>query len=173
MVKPIILTRRIVKRTRKDGTESSPRLSPKRGSLVDVFDDLIGLARVFPHPNLSVDVLAVEIDEVRIPRRRWPGFGVVDRRLRQVSATVTLREASDLWALLPEVRGGSFTTLDLAEWLERPVGFAQRVAYCLRHSGAVETLGKVGNRLIYAPCPCGTNDFAREKVDECARVVSS
>ncbi|SIO66374.1 hypothetical protein SAMN05444166_8058 [Singulisphaera sp. GP187] len=173
VVKPVILTRRIIRRTRKEGTESAPRLSPKRGALVDVFDDLIGLARVFPDPNLSVDVLAVEIDEVRIPRRRWPGYAVVDRRLRQIATTVTLRRASDLWALLPEVRVGSFTTLDLAEQLERPVAFAQRVAYCLRLSGAVVARGKTGNRLIYVPAARGTDDFALEKVDECSRVVSS
>ncbi|AGA25506.1 hypothetical protein [Singulisphaera acidiphila] len=173
VVKPVVLTRRIAKRSRKDGVETSPRLSPKRGTLVDVFDDLIGLARVFPHPNLTVDVLAVEIDEVRIPRRRWPGYAVVDRRLREIAATVTLRQASDLWTLLPEAQAGSFTTLDLAERLERPVAFAQRVAYCLRLAGAVETLGKVGNRLIYVPSDGGTKEFALEKVDECSRVVSS
>lgn len=175
VVKPVVVTRRIIRRPRKDGVETSPRLSPKRGAMVDVFDDLIGLARIFPHSNLAVDVLAVEIDEVRIPRRRWPGYAVIDRRLRQVAATVTLGQASDLWALLPEGRPGSFTTLDLAERLGRPIVFAQRVAYCLRLSGAVETLGKVGNRLIYAPArgDVGPNLDALEKVDECARLVSS
>ena len=43
---------------------------------MDAFDDLVGLAPVFPHPNLRVDVLAVAIDEVRVPRRRWPGYAV-------------------------------------------------------------------------------------------------
>jgi hypothetical protein len=173
VVKPVVLARRIVRRTRRDGADVSARLSPKRGSLVDVFDDLIGLARIFPHPNLSVDVLAVEIDEVRIPRRRWPGHAVVDRRLRHIAATVTLRQASDLWSLLPEVRAGSFTTLDLAERLERPIAFAQRVAYCLRLAGAVETLGKVGNRWIYAPPGGVTRGVARETSDEYPGVVSA
>ena len=66
-----------------------------------MFDDLIGLARVFPHPNLRIDVLAVEIDEVRLARRRWPGYGVVDRRLREVVATYPLRTSDDLWELIP------------------------------------------------------------------------
>jgi len=173
VVKPVVLERRIVKLTRRGGAETSARLSPKRGAVVDVFDDLIGLARIFPHPHLSLEVLGVAVDEVRIPRRRRPGYAVVDRRLRSIEATATLRRASDLWALLPEFQLESFTTADLAGWLQRPVGFAQRVAYCLRLAGAVETLGKVGNRWIYAPARGGAGDLARETSVECPRLVST
>ena len=49
--------------SRRDGADLSCRLSPKRGAMLDVFDDLIGLARVFPHPNLRIDVMEVAIDE--------------------------------------------------------------------------------------------------------------
>jgi hypothetical protein len=150
VVKPVVVARRLIRRARRDGADLSARRSPKRGAMVDVFDDLIGLARVFPHPNLAVEVLAVEIDEVRVPRRRWPGHAVVDRRLREVVATVPLRVAADLWTLLPEGVEGPFTTFDLAERLGRPLAFAQRVAYCLRLSGAAETVGKRGNRLVYS-----------------------
>ncbi len=150
VIKPVVLSRRVIRRARPDGRDVSARLSPKRGQLVDVFDDLVGLARVFPHPNLRVDVLAVEIDEVRIPRRRWPGYAVVDRLLRGVSETVTLRAPRDLFTLLPADLTSPFTTLDIAERLGRPQHFAQRVAYCLRLSGAVEILGKNGNRRIYS-----------------------
>jgi hypothetical protein len=152
VVKPVVLARRLVRRSRRDGTDLSARLSPKRGAVCDVFDDLIGLAAVFPHPHLSIDVLGVEVDEVRVPRRRWPGYAVADRRLRRVVSSVTLREPGDLWRLLPAAPPlhGPFTTGDLAARLDRPLAFAQRVAYCLRLAGAVETLGKSGNSRVYA-----------------------
>jgi len=150
VVRPVVIGRRVVRRARRDGPDLSARLSPKRGALIDVFDDLVGLSSVFPHANLRIDVLAVEIDEVRITRRRRPGFEVADRRLREVVTTVSLREARDLWALLPGDWSGRFTTRNLAERLGRPAGFAQRVAYCLRLAGAVHTLGKNGRRRIYA-----------------------
>lgn len=162
VVKPVVLARRIVRRTQRDGADVSTRLSPKRGALVDVFDDLIGLARIFPHPNLELEVLTVEIDEIRLPRRRWPGYAVADRRLREITETVRLRHPSDLWALLPERPLGAFTTLDLAERLGRPVALAQRVAYCLRQAGAVETLGKIGNRRVYAPVVGAATGVAQE-----------
>ncbi|MFO0952462.1 MAG: hypothetical protein U0835_15210 [Isosphaeraceae bacterium] len=151
VVKPVVLARRVVRKARRDGPEVSGRFSPWRGAMVDVFDDLIGLARVFPHPNLTVDVLGVEIDEVRVTRRRWPGYKVVDRVLREVLQTVRLREPADLWALVPdgERLESRFTTRELAEHLSKPAHFAQRVAYCLRHTGAAGVVGKIGNFRVY------------------------
>jgi hypothetical protein len=149
VVKPVVVSRRIVRRARGDGPDLSARLSPRRGEAFDVFDDLVGLARIFPHPRLRIDVLAVAIDEVRVPSRRRPGHAVVDRRLRGVVRTVPLEGAGDLWALLPGSLPDPFTTHDLAVGLCRPVPFAQRVAYCLRLSGAAEARGKRGRCRIY------------------------
>ncbi|MDR3636610.1 MAG: hypothetical protein P4L84_22600 [Isosphaeraceae bacterium] len=150
VIKPVVLSRRLVRRARRDGADLSSRLSPKRGAVLDVFDDLIGLRAVFPHPNLSLEVWGVEIDEVRIPRRRWPGYVVVDRRLRAVAGKTVLRDPAELWGLLPSELADPFTTSDLADSLRRPLAFAQRVAYCLRHAGAARSLGKRGRFQLYA-----------------------
>jgi hypothetical protein len=149
VVKPVVLAKRVIRRLRPGGVDQSSRLSPKRGAVLDVFDDLIGLTRVFPHPNLSLEIWGVEIDEVRIPRRRWPGYTVLDRRLRGVLQTAVLRDPCGLWALLPGDWTGPFTTRDLADGLGRPLAFAQRVAYCLRHAGAAQPLGKRGRFHLY------------------------
>jgi hypothetical protein len=149
VVKPVVISKRVVRHARRDGPDQSSRMSPKRGAIFDVFDDLIGLIRLFPHPNLRIDLMEVGIDEVRVPRRRWPGFAVVDRRLRDEIRTTTLRHASDLWTLIPAPLPGRFTTVDLAEAIDRPMVFAQRVAYCLRWGGAADPVGKVGNRIVY------------------------
>lgn len=147
VIKPIVLERRIVRRDRADGPDRSARRSPKRGDLLDVFDEFVGLARVFPHRNLTVEVVGVGIDEVRVERRR--GYRVVDRRLVATLASATLRTADDLWSLLPVGLDGPFTTLDCARKLGRSIDFAQRVAYCLRHAGAVEERGFLRRRRIY------------------------
>ena len=152
VVKPVVVARRLVRRARQDGADLSARFSPKRGSLFDVFEDLIGVVCLFPHPNLEIEVLAVEIDEVRLTRRRRPGFSVVDRRLRSVVSSISLRSASDLWKLLPdrELWREPFTTREVSERLGRSLHFARRVAYCLRESGAARSLGKRGNLQVYA-----------------------
>jgi hypothetical protein len=151
IVKPVVLRRKVVRKARGDGPVLSARFSPKRGELLDVFDDLIGMVRVFPHGNLEIEVLGVTIEEIRIPRRRWPGYRVADRCLGEVHESTSLVEAGDLWRLLPAsfLQTESFTTHELARELGRPLSFAQRVAYCLRLTGAARVVGKTGNRLIY------------------------
>jgi hypothetical protein len=151
VIKPVVLSRRIVRRDRADGPDKSARRSPKRGDLLDVFDELVGLARVFPHDKLTIEVVGVSIDEIRIERRR--GWRVADRRLVEVVSTTTLRSADDLWSLLPDGFDEPFTTLDCARTLGRPLAFAQRLAYCLRHAGAVEERGFFNRRRVYERLP--------------------
>jgi hypothetical protein len=151
IVKPVVLGRRLIHTSRQGGPIVSVRRSPKRGALTDVFDDLIGIVRIFPHSNLEIEVLGVTIDEVRVTRRRRPGYAVTDRLLEEIHEGATLVQAGDLWNLLPPNCDGTdrFTTVELAAWIDRPVWFAQRVAYCLRQTGAARVVGKTGNRLIY------------------------
>lgn len=151
VIKPVVLERRVVRRGRPDGPDLSARRSPRRGRLTDVFADLVGLALLVPHPQLELEVLGVAIDEVRVPRRRRPGFAVVDRSLREVLTTVPVAGAPDLWGLLPPTLPDPFSTRDLAERLAVPRVLAERVAYCLRVSGAATPCGKVGNRILYSP----------------------
>ena len=113
IVKPVVFKRRVVRRSRRDGPVVSARCSPKRGTLVDVFDDLMGVVRVFPHSNLEIEVLGVTIDEVRVPRRRWPGYRVIDRCLGEIQGSTTLARAGDLWALLPASCDEAGTVHDL------------------------------------------------------------
>ena len=156
VVKPIVVERRIIRRTQPDGPDLSARRSPRAGHPVEVFDDLVGLARLIPHPHLEIHVISVAIDEIRLPRRRRPGYLVADRILRSLHTRTRLAQPHDLWRLIPGGRRAlpnNFTTRELDTLLARGLSFAQRVAYCLRLAGAVTVVGKQGNRLVYRPTP--------------------
>src|SRR5262245_29701982 len=162
VVKPVVVRKRVVRRSRiVGGRVLSTRRSPKRGAVVDLFEDLVGLARTFPHPNLTIEALSVSIDEIRVPRWRWPGYSVADRYLDEIVDAHLIRQPADLWKLLPNQHDWSagFTTTDIARQIDRPMWLAQRVAYCLRLAGAVEHIGKQGNQRIYVkaetPIPAG------------------
>ncbi len=62
-----------------------------------------------------------------------------------------LAQAGDLWELIPDGDNWRtpFTTGDLARGIDRPLWFAQRVAYCLRLSGAAIPLEKRRNSQVY------------------------
>jgi hypothetical protein len=157
VVKPIVANKLIVKLDARGGAEISRRRSPKRGTLVDVFDELVYFTRVFPHERLTLEVVLVDVEERRYPgrgkrrRRRRPGseFQVEDQALVAVVATQNFVTAGDLWRLLPRRLPAEFHTGHLAERMKAPRWIAQRIAYCLRQMKAVEIVGKQGNAILY------------------------
>jgi hypothetical protein len=144
IVKPVIVRTRIRRLDRVDGQVLSRRMSPKRGAIVDVFDDLIYFTRLFPHPNLTIEVVSVEVEQTRVPnrkrRRRWhPDYRVQELTLERVVGQVEFREPRDLLSVIPWPDGpASFNTAELATLIDRPRWFAQKVAYVLRKTGAIE-----------------------------------
>ena len=73
VVKPITLRKHLIKRKAKDKAVCDRRLSPKRGTILDLFHELVYFCRVFPHDNLILEVPLVTVEEWRFPghgRRR-------------------------------------------------------------------------------------------------------
>jgi hypothetical protein len=161
IVKPIVANKLLVKLDRRGGIELDRRRSPKRGKLLDVFDELVYFTRVFPHPQLTLEVLMVDVEERRYPgrgkrrRRRREGreFQVEDQHLIGILESHSFSTAADLRRLLPARMPRQFHTAHLAERLKAPRWTAQRIAYCLREMGAVQVVGKQGNALLYRYAP--------------------
>ncbi len=156
VVKPVVASKLLVKRKKKNGTVAARRRSPKRGTTLDAFDELIYFTRVFPHKNLSVEVLMVDVEEWRYPghgrRRRWrrKDHVVEDQKLIAVQHACRISASRDLWRLLPEVNLPSpFHTGHLAAQIGVQRWIAQRIAYVLRNCGAVRQVGKQRNTLLY------------------------
>lgn len=155
VVKPIVIRKRIVRQDAKAGRVLSRRLSPKQGSIWDLFHELVYFTRVFPHHNLSLDVPLVDIEEWRYPghgrRRRWrrDDFQVEDQKLTHIHRTCQFRIGADLVDLIPPGLPEPFHTGQLAEHLNLPRWIAQRIAYCLRKMHIADEMGKAGNARLY------------------------
>jgi hypothetical protein len=155
VAKPIVAKKLLVKRDGKGGPVLARRLSPKRGRLLDLFDELVSFTRVFPHRRLTLEVLLVEVEEWRYPghgrRRRWRAndHQVEDQKLLAVHDVCRLRTAGDIARLVSCPLPKPFHTGHLAASLSVERWFAQRIAYCLRKMGAVREVGKKGNARLY------------------------
>lgn len=152
VVKPLAARRKLLKKNRRNGKVVSRRYSPNRETLSNIFEELVHFTKAFPHPNLQLDVLLTEQEEVRVPAKRktWRRkHSVQDRTLVQVMETHSLTSAAELWSVLeidvPEV----FTTADLAVGGDMPRWLAQKAAYCFREMGYIEACGKQGNAIQY------------------------
>jgi hypothetical protein len=155
IVKPIVREKLLVKRRRRGGKIVSRRRSPKRGKLLDLFHDLVYFTKVFPHPRLTIEAVLVDVEEHRYPghgrRRRYRGndFQIQDQHLVCMAETCEVRTPADLVAMLDCDLAGSFHTGQLAEALDLPRWVAQRIAYCLRETGAIRVVGKQRNAVVY------------------------
>ncbi|OYP34016.1 hypothetical protein [Rhodopirellula sp. MGV] len=155
VVKPVIYRTRIAKKKTKRSQVSSYRMSPKRGEYIDVFDDLIYFTRVFPHDNLILELPFVNVQQTRVPaprRRGWrrKDFRVEDVSLIDIESTHEIRTAVDLFELVGlDPQADSFTTEDIAALTNRPRWFAQKIAYVLKHTGAISPVGRDRSGIQY------------------------
>ena len=123
-------------------------MSPKRGRLLDIFDELVHFTRVFPHERLTLEVPLVDIEEWRYPghgrRRRWreSDFQVEDQRLLEVHETVRLRTVDDLVALVQSYCAG-----------EGRVGRAVRDPRCAAHAWATPEISPLALPPTLTPSP--------------------
>src|SRR6478672_7337082 len=154
VVKPIVVRKQLVRLSRRGGTEVSRRLSPKQGTLLDLFHELVYFTRVFPHPRLTLHAPLVEVEERRYPghgrRRRWRrnDHVVEDQRLLAVVGVHQFQSAADLLSLLPAKLPQPFHSGHVADGLGIQRWIAQRIVYCLRQMGAATACGKSGNTVL-------------------------
>ena len=155
IVKPLVFRRRLIKYAEKNGPLESRRMSPKRGTWLDAFHDLIYFRDVFPHPRLTIELPAVEIDEHRYPKKkhrfRKANYHIADQVLANLIETRVLETGADVLALLPTTLPEKFDTGDLAEKWGVSRWLCQRITYFLRETEMIQTVGKRGRSMLYRP----------------------
>lgn len=159
IVHPVAAERRIV-RVDEHGELLSQRRSPRRASVVALFDRLVTFPSLLAHPHLSIEVVLTREDHVRgaapvTRRRRTTDHG--QRRLVEVLERVVLTGPGDVLGALPPLPDEPFSTRELGQLLGCGTVLAQRTAYCLRLMELVEPAGKRGrtplHRAVAASAP--------------------
>lgn len=153
LVKPIAARTLIVRRQPAGGEVASQRYSPLKRNLFHLFEELVHFGTVFPHPRLELEVVLIEQEERRMPRKRrrfnGPDYRVEDRRLLSVISHHRFRSAADLAGLLPFQLPSPFHTQHLAEAAGIPRWLAQKMVYCLARCGAIKPVGKLSRCVLY------------------------
>lgn len=154
LVYPVAATKWIVKiEDMESGDAVSRRKSPKRGTLFDVFRELVYLPHLIAHPNFSLEVLLLEQEEIRVNdgQGSWrrKGWSLHDHRLLGVLAHHQFSALGDFSALLPQTLPEAFTTKDLRKALKISPPIAGKTAYVLREMGVINQIGKQGNAYVY------------------------
>lgn len=169
IIKPLVMRKRLVKLAGPGGAIVDQRWSPYRGSIFDIFEELLYFRRVFPHPRLRLIVPLLDVEEIRFPghgrRRRWRAndFQVADRSYTTWHGCEVFERAEDLVRILPPELPPVWDTEVLARQAGISRGVAQRVAYVLREIGAVCQQGKRGNARLYQQAAAAKSARPRKK----------
>ena len=146
LVHPIASARWIVRQD-KTGVQISRRKSPKKGTLLELFRELVYIPHMINHPHFSLEVVLVHEEQIwrddKMGSWRRKKWSIIDRRLLLVEARHVFRSPADLAALLPDDLPEQFTTRNL------PRAYAQKMAYALREMGAITYVGKQGRAYLY------------------------
>lgn len=152
LVYPIPKERYIV-RISAAGEIISRRKSPKHGSIIHLFPELVGLPTLASHPRFSLEAAFTREEEFWMNdgmgswrRKRW---SIYDRQLLDVIQTVSLLSPADYVALLPADLPERFGSQDLASALGVPRSLAQKMIYCLCKMGGLQVAGKQGRAVLY------------------------
>ena len=118
----------------RDGRKG--RRSPLKGTVYDLFAELVSIPTLLDHPNLEIDVVLVAVHKIQVEdpraRRGRGGHRTIDRTLQDVLGQHRFTGRADLAALLPVDLPDPFTTADLARGAGIGRDAAQKMAYCLR-----------------------------------------
>jgi hypothetical protein len=165
LVYPIAREKWLVKLPREGRDKRSRRKSPKRGRIEEIFRELVSFPELLAERNFSLEVLFTQEEEVRRydgergwRRRGWVTeerllLAVVERRLFDVPA--------DMAHLLPRGLPKPFTTAHLAEGIGRSRWWGQKMAYCLREMGIIESVGRRGRSTLYVRADASSQEARR------------
>lgn len=129
------------------------RRSPRKGCLLDLFNELIRIPSLFYNDNLSIEVVLVEEEEIwrNDGRGTWrrKGASIQDRKLIRVFERELFEHKTDFLKVLPKDLPELFTNRNLAESLGIHISQSRRITYSLRKIGVIAQVGKNGNQMLF------------------------
>jgi hypothetical protein len=129
------------------------RKSPRRGRWEHIFLELVRIPHLLNHPNLTLEVILTNQEEVRCNdgRGSWrrKGWSISDRRLLAILERRVFAGPQDFRPFLPESLPHTFTSKELALALKIPPYLAQKMAYSLKVMGLLEVNRRRGRSYLY------------------------
>ena len=157
LVYPVAYERWLLKLPTTTYGQPVRRKASRRQRVDQLFQELVSFPDLLRCPNFAIEIVCLQAEEVlrydRRHGRRRRDWVIVERRLLGVLERHVIATPLDLWSLISWELPEPFQTSHLARVLNRPRWFAQKVAYCLRESGASTAIGKAGNALVYSRAP--------------------
>ncbi len=153
LVYPIAQEKWVV-RVDKKGRQISRRKSPKRGSVYEMFGELVYTPGLLAQPNFSFEALLIESETIWRDDGngswRRKGWSVHDQRLVKVVDRHLFSGLENYLSLIPAKLTEPFSNKQIAEEAGIRDYQARKMTYCLREAGALMIMGRQRNALLYS-----------------------
>ena len=153
IVHPIPCTKWLIWLDEETGEVTNRRKSPKVGSEYHAFRELYKIKPYLVHPNLSIVLVLVDLEEYRLlngwSKDRKKGSSRYERIPLDLIRMIPLECPKDYIQLLPPELDTGFTTKDYQKAAHIPLGQAQLALNILNELQVVERMGKKGNAYLY------------------------
>jgi len=134
-----------------DGELLSRKKSPKKGTVWDIFNELIYFPNLVKLRGVTIELALVDAVEHRLDdgKGSWrrKKVSIKDRLLECCRESIVLKRKADWRRFIPVT--GEFTTKTLALAIHAKPALAQKTIYVLEKAGLVQKLHKEGRCWIY------------------------
>ncbi len=153
IVYPVAYTKWLCWVDESTGEVSKPRKSPKLGSPIQIFPELYKIKNYLNHPNLSIHIVLLDIEEYRLlngwSHDRKRGSTRNDGIPVNFADELVIRERTDYAKLLPDSLPSQFTTKDYKKYAKVSQGTAWTALNILSYVNAIKQVGKKGNSHLF------------------------
>lgn len=153
LIHPIANTKWIVKLNKNRDEIISRKKSPKKGSIYDLFDELIRIPDLMGQDNFSIELLMIIEEEIRSEdgKGSWrrKGVSIIDRRLLEVVEKVKLTCVEDFNQFIPKELEMPFSNKTFSKAAGITLIKARKATYCLKKMSLIKEVGKKGNELFF------------------------
>jgi ribosomal protein S25 len=152
VIHPIVI-KKYIELCDREGKFIHRRKSPRSGSAWDLFKALIYAPELPLLPNLTLELVMVDIVEKRVDDGsgswRRKGARIAGRSLGALRQSVVLQKQKDYRRFIPFKKNELFTVRELALAVGISASIARKTVYVLLKMGIISRAGKQGNALIY------------------------
>ena len=148
-----IINRKYIELYDSDGNLTHKRVSPRKGSIWDLFKVLIYAPELSSQKKITIELAIIDILEKRVNDGngswRRKGVSITDRSLGEWHSSTVLSKRSDYNRFVPFKKGEPFSVRDLAKKAGIRAALARKTLYVVTKMGLVEKTGRQGNAHIY------------------------
>jgi len=153
VVLPIPSTKWLIWINEETGELTEKRKSPKKGSYYDAFPELYKIRPFLTHPNLSIRLVLMDMEEYRLlngwSTDKKKGSCRYDRIPHRIVEEITFYQKEDYMQLIPLTLPEEFTAKDFAKASKINARKAGVTLLLLRETGVITQTGKRGREYLY------------------------